>query len=182
MDKQATSLVNTNGALDPFLKTALQQNYRSGEAARGMAGGAGDAAMEGYYQAATQEQRRLQNLSLAGSVAGQEANYYGDPFAQILQRTSGRGTLPQPAFSANQPDSIQQVGASINPAAFSLANTGYNAQQNAKMAGYNSQMQGLGMIGSSIGGLGQGISGISGYFNSPSSGSTAPMGLGGMAG
>ena len=143
MDQQATALVNTNGALDPFIQHSLQQNYRSGEASRGLAGGTGDAAMEAYYQAATQEQRRLQNLSMAGTVAGQTAGYYGDPFQQVLSRTSGGIQPQQVPTSTNQPSAVQNTANLLNSSLTAEQAQGYGYQNQAAIAGYNSQMQSI---------------------------------------
>lgn len=153
MDSQASDLVSRNGALDPFMQRALQQNYRTGESARGFGGGTTDAAMEAYYQAATQEQRRLQNIQLAGGVAGQEASYYGDPFMQILGRSSG--ALPG-AFQGQQ----QSGPALFNPqAGLDLAASNYSAQTQFAAA-----QNPLGAIGGILGGVGGMFGGIGKMF------------------
>ena len=167
MGAQAQALVNTNGALDPFTQTALQQNYRSGEAARGMAGGTGDAAMEAYYQAATQEQRRLTNLGVAGQVAGQVAGYYGDPFQQVIGRTSGGVQPSTPSYTANQPNSLN-----ISPGAYNLASQGYGMQYQTQNAGWSQQMGALQSLVSpgTAKAIGGGVSSLNNYFNPPTSG------------
>ena len=167
MGAQAQALVNTNGALDPFTQTALQQNYRSGEAARGMAGGSSDAAMEAYYQAATQEQRRLTNLGVAGQVAGQVAGYYGDPFQQVIGRTSGGVQPSTPSYTANQPNSLN-----ISPGAYNLASQGYGMQYQTQNAGWSQQMGALQSLVSpgTAKAIGGGVSSLTNYFNPPTSG------------
>lgn len=143
MDQQATDLVNQNGALDPFTQAALQQSFRAGEASRGMAGGTQDAAMEAYYQAATQEQRRLTNLATAGTVAGQTAGYYGDPFQQVLARTSGGVQTPGMPYTANQPGSTNLTASLLNPGMTDLQAAGYAGTVGAQNAGYLAQMGGI---------------------------------------
>lgn len=103
-NQQVQELLATRGQLDPWMRTQLQQNYRTGEAARGMAGGASESAMEGYYQTATQEQRQRENIGLANQQAGVNQGYYGDPFQQVLGRTSGGVGVPQMSYTANQPN------------------------------------------------------------------------------
>lgn len=186
-DPSATNLLNTanaqvqarlngNGALDPFTQMALQQNYRSGEAARGLAGGTSDAAMEAYYQAATQEQRQVQNIGLANTQVQQDQSYYGDPFMQVLGRTSGGVQVPGQTYSATNGSVTQAAGAAASPEAFNLAGMGYQAQVGAQNAGYLSQQAG---IKSTLGALTPGnlsaISNLGNYFGSD--GSTAPTGM-----
>jgi len=169
MDAQAQALVDTNGALDPFLQRSLQQQYRAGEAARGTAGGSSDAAMESYYQAATQEQRRLQNLGVAGQVAGQTAGYYGDPFQQVLSRTSGGVQVPGQAYTANQPSAVANTGSLLNGGLTASQMQGYQAQLQAQQAQYQSQTQGMNALASPqfANTLTSTLSGINNYFNSP---------------
>jgi hypothetical protein len=175
MGKQTQSLLDTNGALDPFLTRALQQNYRGAEASRGMAGGTGDAAMEAYYLAATQEQRRLANLNVAGTVAGETAGYYGDPFVQVLGRTSGGVQVPGMTYTANQPSGIpgqtnSTLSSSTSTGANQLLLDQYQAQVKSQNAKYNQQQQGIaGLMGllspSGSGGLTGAISGLGNYFS-----------------
>lgn len=84
LTNQAQQQLGLNGALDPATQRMLQQNVRAGQAARGMGYGPGDAAVEGYYETSTAEERRRANQALAGQVATQTANTYGDPFRYLL--------------------------------------------------------------------------------------------------
>lgn len=167
MDQQAQDLVNQNGALDPFTQTALQQSYRAGEAARGMAGGTSDAAMEAYYQAATQEQRRLTNLNVAGQVAGETAGYYGDPFQQVLGRTSGGVQTPGVPYSSTGGSVLGNTASLLNNGQTDVQGMGYQAQVGTQNAAYMQQQQGLaslitpGTNGSST--LTNGVSALLGY-------------------
>lgn len=146
MDQQAQQLVAQNGALDPFTQQALQQSFRAGEASRGMAGGTQDAAMEAYYQAATQEQRRQTNLALAGQVAGQTAGYYGDPFQQVLARTSGGVQTPGMSYTAQQPSATASTAALLNPGLTDLQGAGYQAQVGTQNAAYLQRQQAIGSL------------------------------------
>ena len=178
MDQQAQDLVNQNGALDPFTQTALQQSYRAGEAARGLAGGSSDAAMEAYYQAATQEQRRLTNLQAAGTVAGQTAGYYGDPFQQVLARTSGGVQTPGVSYTADQPSATGATASLLNPGITDLQGQGYQVQVGTNNAGYAQRQQAIGSLitpganGNSP--LSTSLSGLYNYFAAP--GSTGAVG------
>ena len=119
-DPQATGLLDQltqtasqrmalNGGLDPFTQRALQQNIRTAQAARGLGYGPGDAAQESDFLTRTREQRANENLTLAGSVAQQVGNYYGDPFMRVL----GYGAS-NPSASVGQAQSMAP-GALFNP-------------------------------------------------------------------
>ena len=169
MTQQAQQRLDTHGALDPWTRQALQQNYRGGEAARGMAGGGSDAAMEAYYLAATQEQRQIQNIDLAGSVAGKTAAYYGDPFQRVINNTAG-GVMPSPvSTTANQPNSF-----SISPGAYALAGQASSQQYDSANAGWASQMGGMQALLSP--GTASTLKGIAGYFGGGFTPGAAPAG------
>ena len=181
-DPQATALLtganaqvqerlNTNGALDPFTQMQLQQNYRSAEAARGTAGGTADAAMEAYYQEATRNARQVQNIQLADTQAGANQGYFGDPFQQVLSRTSGGVQTPTMPYSTNQPSAVAATGALVNNGLTAAQMQGYSAQVGAQNAQYLSQQAGLGSVMQSLGPLN---SALGNYFNSqPSAATTA---------
>ena len=170
---QVQQRLDAHGQLDPWTRMALQQNYRSGEAARGFGGGSADAAMEAYYQTATQEQRQLQNIGLADQQAQANQGYFGDPFQQVLGRTSGGVQVPGVSLTANQPNSFTPDN--------NLTSQGLAYQQQQQNAAYASQMGAINRLVSP--GTASTLGGIAGYFGSLGGGdSTAPYGLGGMAG
>ena len=166
MNSQVQERLATKGAPDPFQQMALEQNYRSGEAARGLAGGTGDAAMEAYYKAATQNQMQLQNINLAGQVAGQEAGYYGDPFQQVLSRTSGGAQIPQVNTTANQGSATQNTAGLLNSGLTSIQSNGYTAGIGAQNAAYMQQQQGIASL-TSPSALSS-YQTLANYFSSPS--------------
>lgn len=148
---QVTQRLATNGALDPFTQMSLQQNYRAAEAARGTAGGSSDAAMEAYYQQATMNARQVQNIGLANTQVEADRAYYGDPFQQVLSRTSGGIQPGQPSYTANQPSATAATAALISPSLTALQSQGYQAQVGAQNAGYLSQQAGIASLMSSLG-------------------------------
>lgn len=167
---QVLNRVNSGGQLDPFTQRALQQNYRAAEGARGFGGGQADAAMEAYYQTATQEQRQLQNIDLANRQAAMNQSYYGDPFAQILQRSSGANNamnMFSQAAGASSNATSPVAGAFTLPSASSMYGSYYNAQQQANM--YNAQSQNdlmgglMSMGGQLAGGLMSGAGSAGGF-------------------
>lgn len=160
-NQQVQTRLDSNGKLDPFTAQALQQNYRGGEAARGLAGGTADAAMEAYYQTATQEQRQVQNIGLANQQVGVNQGYYGDPFQQILSRTSGGVQPGTPSYTANQPNTTN-----ISGGAYALAGQNYGQQYQSQNAGYASQMGALNNLLSPA--TARTIGGIASYFGSGS--------------
>jgi hypothetical protein len=169
LNQQAQQQLALNGALDPFTQRALQQNIRTSQAARGMGTGVNDAAAESYYLTSTQEARRAQNQTLASGVASQTAAYYGDPFQQVLSRTSGQTSgTPSVSYTANQPSAIPSTS---NLAG--LAGQGYTASTNASVAGQQQQasaLQGL-LSPSSANTLSSSLTSLYNYLN-PTTGTT----------
>ena len=167
LNNQASQQLQLNGALDPFTKTALGQDVRSGQAARGVGTGYGDAAAEAYYQDATRNQRRQQAQNFAGTVTGTTGAYYGDPFLQILGRT-GTGTAMaaygQGAGGAAAAVSPVTSGFSMSNPMISQAYGAQNQANAANAASQNDMMGGLISGGFSMAGGAMGAAGNAGGF------------------
>jgi hypothetical protein len=122
---QARQQLALNGALDPATQRTVQQGLRTGQAARGLATSPGSAAMESFYEAQTQEQRRAQNQSFAQSVAAQSANTFKDPFSVLLGMNTSVPVTPQ-ITSGQTTDSMFGMDYNANSAA-GIANANTNA-------------------------------------------------------
>lgn len=133
LGSQAQEQLKLNGALDPATQRTLEQATRTSQASRGLGEGPGDAAQEQYYLTQTQEQRRAQNQQFASGVAGQTANYYGDPFSKMLGISQPVTATPQ-LMSPAQTDSM--LGTTYNASA--AANIGNANAQTAMLQGFNS--------------------------------------------
>jgi hypothetical protein len=137
---QAQTQVDQNGQLDPFMRRSLAQNIRGAQSARGMGQGPADADAEGYYLTASSEERRRKNQELLSAILGQRTAWEGDPFTQILSRTSGR--MPQVPYQASAGSWLTDPG----NAPYSVAGQNQTTANQANIAGYNSQMSGMGAL------------------------------------
>jgi len=169
-------------ALGPSLTREVQQAVRAGQADRGLGYGTTDVFTEAMQLGSEAERRRRERQQFASSVASQRAAIYGDPFIQVLGRSSGRTAPPQ---SYLLPES-SMVSPGVNPAAYQSGLAGYSAQNAANIAGHNTQQGYLGSLmrgattvdwGSLFGNQGRGgtfDNGLS-WFTSPKGG-----GIGGL--
>lgn len=155
---QAQSDLELGGTLNPSETRETQQAVRAAQAARGFGFGPTDVYTETLNLGNAAAQRKTQRQAAASSILGQRAQIYGDPFQQILSRTSGRAaSMPYTAPT----ESLVQAG--TDPYAMTLAQ--FNAQNAnaANIAGYNQQMSGIGALLKGLGSVGS-------YFNSTSGG------------
>jgi hypothetical protein len=129
-------------SLGPGLKREVEQAVRRAQADRGLGYGTTDVFTEAMNIGQAAEARRRERQQFASGVAGQRATVYGDPFVQVLGRSSGRTASPQ-GFLV--PES-SMVSPRVDGNAFNVGLAGYEAQQNAARAGYNAQMGGIGML------------------------------------
>jgi hypothetical protein len=139
MARSASDRLALNGALDPFTKKMLQQDIRSGQAARGMGTGVNDAAAEAYYEDATRDARRRADLGDARSATAMTQSFYGDPFQQILARSGGMapGMAAVGQASAQGQTGVGNTNAIFNPnmgGALSLAQQQYGTEFAANQA------------------------------------------------
>ena len=125
LSHQAQEQLKLNGALDAGTQRTLQQGLRTAQSARGLGTGPGDAAMEAYYTAQTQEQRRAQNQQFASNTAGQLANTYQNPFSIMM------------GYSQQVPTN-NNMAASMGEAS-GVMGTMYNAEAAASTARSNNQ-------------------------------------------
>lgn len=144
LTNQANTQLSLNGRLDPATNATLASNLSGAQGARGGGFSPADANAVAYYQTANMTANRAANQNFASNVIGQNQQFYGDPFMQVLGRSSGIG-IPGTNYSAPASATVMQQG-STNPAINNLAMMGYGAQNAANAAGYNSQMQGLGAL------------------------------------
>ena len=149
LTNQSQQQLNLNGALDPFTKTAISNDVNSGLAARGVATGTRHAAAVAYAQDAQRTTNRQNAQTLAQNVAGANQAYYGDPFQQVLSRTSGQTSVPAVPQSAPV-NAFSQVPGSVN----TIYNQAQGQGNQATIAGYNSQQESLAGSANSLMSLG----------------------------
>ncbi len=151
--QQAEGELTAGATLDPSLRREVQQGYRQGATARGMAYSPSSAAEEAYFTGLQAEQLRRNRQQFAMQALGQRQQLTGDPFMSILGR-------PSQAFSA-APGFGQQAGAlgQTSPGLFSPESqyggdvhaSNYQGQLAARTATAQSRAA---MIGGIVGGLG----------------------------
>ena len=95
LSQQALAELQTGATLDPSLRREVQQAYRSGATARGLAYNPSSASEEAYFTGLRAEQLRRQRQAFASQALAQRQGLTGDPFMQILGR-------PGQAFAAGQ--------------------------------------------------------------------------------
>lgn len=168
LEQSAQQGLDAGYSLLPAQQRAIQQNIRAAQAARGMGTGPSDALQESQALTLQGENLRQQRLATASGVVNQEQALYGDPFLQILGRTSGQTPTPG-SVSNTYPSTVGTALDNIGGAPYNIA--GYNATNanNARIAGYNSQMAGLGtLFGSGTGSTLQSLfGGITGLTSGP---------------
>lgn len=142
--RQAQEELGYGRGLSPAEQREAQQNIRGAQAARGMGYGNTDVFTEGMTLGAAGTARQAQRRAFASGALGQRAALYGDPYQQIIGRSSGAVSNPAGylgAAGAAQPDYT-----AVNPAAYGLAGQGYGYQQQAAQSASNRQfnaVQGL---------------------------------------
>ena len=86
--QQAQEELEAGASLDPSLRREVQQSYRQGATARGMAYNPSSAAEEAYFTGVRAEELRRRRQQAAMGILGQRQQLTGDPFMQILGRPS----------------------------------------------------------------------------------------------
>ena len=163
LSQQALAELQTGATLDPSLRREVQQAYRSGATARGLAYNPSSASEEAYFTGLKAEQLRRQRQAFASQALAQRQGLTGDPFMQILGR-------PGQAFAASQ--GFGQQGMMMGqtaPRLFSpesaYAGDLFAGNQAAQMAANTASAQNksaiiggaMGMLGSIGGGYAKGL-------------------------
>ena len=126
-----------------------EQAIRGAQASRGMGFGPTDVFQEALTLGDRGEQQLNRRQAYASSILGQRNGLYGRAY-EALGLSPGQGADASPYLgAAGQPGPDYT---NINPAAYQVGLAGYNAQNQASIAGYNQQM---GALGGLIGGLGR---------------------------
>lgn len=152
VDRLATQAdANMRGEFDPGEQRLAQQAIRQAQASRGVGYGPNDTWEEVY--GVTGQGTELARMRALEAI-GANQSFYGDPFMQILQRSSS--TSPGAA-------AVLGSGAAMNagagprlfnpesPFAGDVAMTNFNAQEAARISAGNNQAA---MLGAGIGALG----------------------------
>ena len=127
---------------NPYSMSASQrreseQNVRGAQSVRGMGMGPTDAFQESMYLGDRQRGLYNERMQGASQAIGQNQSFYGDPFQQILGRTSGAN----PQSYVNQAQGFNP-GSQFNPEsayARDIYDTNYNAQAAANIAAANNK-------------------------------------------
>ena len=146
---------------------ADRQAIAAAQAYRGLGMGPNDAFQEAMYLGDRGRQRDNENLAFASSILGQRNGLYGRAY-EALGLSPGQGADASPYLGAAGQQGPDYTA--INPAAYSVGMAGYNAQNQASIAGYNQQMGALGGLMGGIGRIGQS------YANMPGRSSTVGNG------
>jgi hypothetical protein len=139
LTNQAQQQLSLNGALDPFTKTMMAQDVNAGTAARGLGTGPADAAALAYYENAQRQANRAAAQTLATGTLGANQGYYGDPFMQILSRSSGQSSVPGLPMTGGTGNAFDQIPQSVQ----SLYGQAFGDQQATNAARYNSQVNSM---------------------------------------
>jgi hypothetical protein len=139
---------------NPYSMTAGQrreseQNVRGAQASRGFGYGPTDAFQEAMYLGDRQRGLYNERMQGAAQTIGLNQSFYGDPFQQILGRSSG--TSPQGLYQQAAGVGPQQVFDPYSSYYGNAYNFNANAQNAANIAGAN---QNAGILGAGIGALG----------------------------
>ena len=86
---QAQEGVELGAQLSPYEQRQVAQGTRSGQAARGMGYGPRDVAYENIAQLETGRGEKQRRFAQGAQAAGLSQALYGDPFMQVLGRSSG---------------------------------------------------------------------------------------------
>ena len=97
LNQQAQEGLEAGGQLSPWQRREIQQSARSGQAARGMGYGVGDAAIESLAQLQGASARQQQRQGFAQSMVGLNKATGADPVMAIL----GRPSALSPMMSGN---------------------------------------------------------------------------------
>jgi hypothetical protein len=171
---QAKDELAAGSNMTPGEQRQYEQAVRAGQAARGMGVGPVDVFDEAMNVGQMGQQRLQQRQTFAGNVINQRSQLYGDPFQQILGRTSGRSLNPN-QFATGGPLAVQDAGG----APYAIAGANQQMASQYGIAGYNSQMGSIGSLlktnwGSVAGGLG-------GLFGGSGGGAASNYGAGSSA-
>ena len=149
LNAQANQGLDAGSSLTPDQQRAMQQQSRAAFAARGMGGGNQGVTDELLKQFNLGQQLLTQRQQFAQSLVGTNQGVLGDPFQQILSRSSGAIPMAQQSQSQSGPQLF-------NPqAGLGLATSNYATQMQAAAAN-NPLSQMSGMM-SGIGNLAKGL-------------------------
>ena len=90
---QAQEGVELGGQLTPYEQRQVSQGTRSGQAARGMGYGPRDVAYENIAQLETGRAEKQRRFATGAQAQGLSQALYGDPFMQVLGRSSGMSPM-----------------------------------------------------------------------------------------
>ena len=165
LNQQAQEGLEAGGQLSAWQRREIQQSARSGQAARGMGYGVGDAAIESLAQLQGASARQQQRQGFAQSMVGINKATAADPFMAIL----GRPSSLNPMMSGGV---IGQAGGYNPGAMFSpesqyagdIYNQNYQGELAARTASARNAASimgaGMGMFGSVLGGAASSGEGI----------------------
>lgn len=161
LSRQALTELQAGATLDPSLRREVQQSYRQGLAARGMAYSPHTPSEEAFYTGQAAEQLRRGRQQMASQVLAQRQQLTGDPFLQILGR-------PGQAFGAAQGMGAQGFGVAQTTARLFSPESQYGADlasgnQASLLAARSAQAQAKAGV---ISGMFQGLGAIGGGFAS----------------
>lgn len=153
LNVEANAGLDAGYNLPAGLRRVVTQSARAGQLDRGMGTGPSDAYAETLANSDAAAQYYGQNFNRAQQVVGINAATNGDPFQLVTGRASGAGGLSLAQFGQQ---GVAGSGApNFDPfSAYGsdLANTNYNAQAAANIAGANNA---AGMLGAGIGAVGK---------------------------
>jgi hypothetical protein len=129
-----------------------EQAVRGAQGVRGLGMGPTDAFQEAMYLGDRGEQQLNRRQAYASSILGQRNGLYGRAY-EALGLSPGQGADASPYLGAAGQQGPDYTA--INPAAYQVGMAGYNAQNQASIAGYNSQMGALGGLMGGIGRIGR---------------------------
>ena len=90
---QAQEGMELGAQLSPYEQRQVSQGTRSGQAARGMGYGPRDVAYENIAQLETGRAEKQRRFAQGAQAAGLSQALYGDPFMQVLGRSSGMSPM-----------------------------------------------------------------------------------------
>jgi len=138
MNAEAMSGLSAGAGLDPSLRREVTQGVRRGFADRGLGQGPADIYAEAAATGAAGEAMRAARFQRAGQVVGINQATSADPFQAILNRSVNSGAAGQAMGGAAQ---MGQGGATMfdpfSAYGSDVANTNYNADAAARIAGAN---------------------------------------------
>lgn len=159
--KGASTNLSYGTSLDPATARNLSQNFRAGQAARGLGTGTGDAGLEAFYQQQAGQSMYQQRLANATNAAQTWSQNSPDPFSFLMG-------IGGPANASSLFTGAGAVNGSAGPKLFptmnsyesDLFNTNYNADAAARISSANNSAAILGAgIGAGKGSTGQAFKG-----------------------